>query len=308
MNMKAVLRLICAAVVAAASCQAATAHICHIAEYGLATEFLNHYHTLLNSRRTESVADTLRRTKDSGLQYLSGGDADMQRLTGEEDMTFTFADGRYVATWSRGGRTLVACAFPANIELLTFCGKKALEERMLAKLRAGAAPASVDLKRSTDGLSKVEYSDLWVHDRGYYVTPRLKHQVAYVAAGPDSCTLLHDTDRYPLETLANEMLTGHGPHDHMVNLHLSLYGYKEAELSLPFSTLFGVLAAEGCVPYWGVDQYDGRRVNGVYVWINALGGYAHMLAVTRDAEMKMKMHCYIRLDNIKSLFEEYPEL
>lgn len=291
--------------------------VCDTPEYRLAAEFLNHYNALLHTTSTEAVADSLRRTKSDGFRYIIGNDAALKNLKGGEDFTLKFSEGQYTAKWSEKGETKIACGFPANIGLLTFSNKITLEQKMLTKLEADSRWEAILPKCLKNELRKIGYSDLYVSDQGFYITPRLKHQIVYQpsASGSDTCTMLLDNEKYPLETLANTMLSGYSPYEHEVTVRLNRYGYTESVISLPFTSLFNILESEGCTPYWGVDQYDGDMVDGVYLWINPYGGYAHLLSIhlpiafnRQSSEIEAKMHCYIRLDNIKSLFEEYPEL
>lgn len=284
----------------------------------LAAGFLEQYKTLTDNRSREDVAERLRRAKEDGFKYTRGSDAVFSGLTGKEDFNISFFDGTYTASWSQDGRKLVECTFPATITLLTLSNKKELDNEMISKLRQ-AAKKSETLTPPTPELSKLEKvsnSDFYVLDKGFYISPKLKNRV-YFSVHPKISTIgtpVFDTSRYTYETLSNMMLTGCTPKPQTVHVKVDT-GYNSETVDLPLSALFQTLEAEGSVPYWGVSKVDGKKVKGTYVWHNNHGGYVHVLSVEMPidaadskSEWNAKMHCYVRLDNIKSLFEEFPEL
>lgn len=287
----------------------------------LAASFLNNYHTLLENQQTEKDAETIRRTKEDGFKYIKGSDAAMRALTGAEDFNVAFNDGLYTTSWSSGARTLVECTFPASITLLTFSDKIDLEKLMIEYLQEssdysywnGDTVPNPPLSR----LEKVSNTRFYALDKGYFKSPKLKHRV-YFQASPtlDGCgELVNDGNRYKYEVLSNMMLTGQSAAPQTAIVTVDKYGYESELISVPFRDLFNILAREGSTPYWGVESVNGEIVKGIYVWVNNPGGYLHALTVSipldapgRESVWDAKMHCYVRLDNLKSIFEEIPEL
>ena len=171
--------------------------------------------------------------------------------------------------------------------------------------------------REKSTLTPISFSDFYVEDKGYYITPRLKHQLVFAKSqtNPNFCVLLNNTTHYQLESIANMMLSGYSDNPHPIDLKVDQYGYKSQTVPTDLPTLYSLLSQNGAIPYWGVETYDGQIIKGLWVWINRQGGYAHMLTVTvptkalsEDSQIEAKLHCYLRLDNLKSLFEEYPNL
>lgn len=287
-------------------------------EMKLASGFLEQYKSLTDKRNREDVAERLRRAKEDGFKYSKGSDAAFSTLTGSENFNISFFDGQYTASWSAGDRKVVECTFPATITLLTFHNKNELDGEMIAKLRE-AATQDETLTPPTPELTKLEpvpNSNFYVLDRGFYISPKLKNRL-FFAVHPKIKTIgtpVFDTNRYTYETLSNMMLTGCTPKPQTVHVKVDT-GYNSETVDVPLSALFQTLEAEGSKPYWAIDKVDGKRVNGVYVWHNEPGGYVHILSVempidaaSRKSEWNARMHAYVRLDNVKSLFEEFPDL
>ena len=288
-------------------------------DFNIASKFLNQYVSFLDKEQTEDVKDILRRAKDDGFLFIKGNDVSLKSLTGSEDFSISFENGIYSAQWAKNGQTTVSCSFPANIELLTFSNKIELENQLIQRL-AELSRDSMEIKlpiRETSTLTPISFSDFLVDDKGFYITPRLKHQLVFAKSPshPDSCVLLNDSLHYQLESIANMMLSGYSSNPHHVNLKVNQYGYKSHTVPIYLPTLYSLLAQNGSIPYWGVETFDGQRVKGLWVWINHKGGFAHMLittvpvsALSSRAPIDARLHCYLRLDNLKSLFEEYPNL
>ena len=288
-------------------------------EYSLVSNFLETYVNLLKEGRTVAISDTIQRAKDNGLKYTCGNDAVMRLLTGKEEFNISLNDMIYNVEWRDKGTPIVGLSFPANIALLTFSNKIDLEKKMqnaLENLPQFAAANSIPTC-SVSNLTKISLSDYYISDGGYYITPRLKNQIVYCPSSSNDsvCEMLMDSTKYKVETISNIVLSGYSPADLDFRIRLDHYGYKSTEIKVPFSQLFHMLSAEGSVPYWGTNKYDGSVVEGIYVWINRYRGYAHLMnisipisAVTSPSIAEGNMHCYIRLDNLKTLFEEYQDL
>lgn len=290
-----------------------------VPEFNIASKFLNNYVSFLDKQQTEEVNDILRRTKEDGFRFIRGNDASLKSLTGSEDFSISFENGIYSAQWTTNGRDIVSCTFPANYGLLTFSNKIDLENQLIKELvRLSSDSLQIDIPvRETSTLTPISFSDFYVEDKGYYITPRLKHQLVFakLQSNPDSCVLLNDSTHYQLESIANMMLSGYSSNQHQLKVKVNQYGYKAEEVTTTLPALFAYLSQNGTTPYWGVETFDGQIIKGLWVWINRQGGYAHMLTVTvptkvlsEDSQIEAKLHCYLRLDNLKSLFEEYPNL
>ena len=290
-----------------------------VPEFNIASKFLNNYVSFLDKQQTEEVNDILRRTKEDGFRFIRGNDASLKSLTGSEDFSISFENGIYSAQWATNGRDIVSCTFPANYGLLTFSNKIDLENQLIKELvRLSSDSLQIDIPvRETSTLTPISFSDFYVEDKGYYITPRLKHQLVFakLQSNPDSCVLLNDSTHYQLESIANMMLSGYSSNQHQLKVKVNQYGYKAEEVTTTLPALFAYLSQNGTTPYWGVETFDGQIIKGLWVWINRQGGYAHMLTVTvptkvlsEDSQIEAKLHCYLRLDNLKSLFEEYPNL
>lgn len=282
-------------------------------EFRLSALFLNHYTELLEATRTNAINDSIQRVKDNGFQYLVGNDKKLLTVSSTDDFSITLDNTYYRVSWKRAGAEYVICTFPANIGLLTFSSKIDLENSFIQKLRNKIEDHDIIDRPcfSLDVLDKITLSDFYIVDKGYYITPRLKHQIV-VAEQNGKGVLMYEPNSYSLETLSNIILSGYSPNDIITHTSVSQYGYKSTKYTVSYSSLYRLLSEDGSEPYWGVDKFDGKIVKGICVWVNKPGGYAHVLNISipinsifATSEAEVKIHCYVRLDNLRTLFEEY---
>lgn len=290
-------------------------------DFRLVSNFLIKYYELLHRNQTLETSDSLRRIKEDGFKYIIGNDIKLRNLSGKENFSIIFSNNEYDVTWSNEEKPVVNCVIPANIGLLTFANKIELEDSMIESLQNAATRSQYSASRpveSLDNLTKVTLSDYYVKDRGFYLTPRLRNQLVYSSISNGSaknCSLLIDNDRYRLESIANVLLSGYTPFPLDVQVSVKQYGSKMQTINLPFPSLYEILSENNSTPYWGVETFDGVTVSGVYIWTNRYGGYNHLLSLSipvsilsKPSTMTATLYCYIRTDNLKSLFEEYHNL
>lgn len=284
-------------------------------QFGMAADFLCRYVDLISGPETEKSIDIIRRIKDDGFTYTKGNDRDLQALTADIDFSINFEDGIYTAEWAKNGTLMVACKFPAKVGLMKLENKKGLEWMMIDKLKSNSySGAGKDLPTALKKeVNKLPFTDFYVKEGGSYVTPDLANRVIYEAAKSKSgrCRMLHDMERYPVESLSNMLITGYDPMNMTVTLTVSQYGNEQTKLTTGISAIHGIFSEEGCVPYWGVKKQSGDKVSGVYLWKNDMGGYCHVISLdvplsslSSGGEITATLHAYVRLDNLKNLFEE----
>lgn len=285
-------------------------------QFKYALDFLQKYKELLNQPQNDTIINILRKTREDGFKYLKGNDKILKSINTDSDYSISFSDGKYNVSFLEEGIPILECQFPANYGMMTFSNKIDLEKKMASKIKN--IPESfkqVTFNIPKSKLDSVEYSDLFVEDKGYYITPRLRNLVVYTALvnNSDSCRLLTDFEGiYLLESIQNMMLTGYWNVPIDVNLSLSEYGYKKSHYHVPLAGLYEMLQNEGSIPYWGVDSFDGKIIRGVYVWKNEYGGFNHVMSVDipieiikKGGDINASLFCYIRTDNLKALFQEF---
>ena len=288
-------------------------------KFGMAARFLNRYSYLLSLPDTEEKEDRIRRVKDDGFSYEKGNDAAFLAIPEGSDFSIDFNKGVYAAQWSVGDKVMVACRFPAKVGLMKQENKKDLELLLIDRFRS--APVS-DIKQSipsaTDkDVRKIPFSDFYVRNGDSFISSKLANHTVFLPKDGDkgSFILVFDPGKYPVETVSNMFLTGYSPSRIPIELQIKQYGYASTSVDTGLAELFSIFSEEGCSPYWGLKENVGENVKGLYLWKNDMGGYCHVVsvdmplsAISEGGKVNATLHCYVRLDNLKSLFDEYPEL
>lgn len=251
-------------------------------EYKIMADFMSRYISMLDRPSTANNSDSLKMISEAGFRYEVGNKSVLRNLRPEEVTSFNseYKDGRYTVSWSKNGVIAVRCHFPANVGLLKFMNKIELDRQLVEKFHHPAIYSSgKELPRmAADDLKKLPNSDFYVHDKGYYLLPRLGNRVVYrQMKDGDGCELLIDDERYVLESIVNIMLTGYCPTNSVVTLNTSLYGYEKDRTEISLPNLYDVFLSEGATPYCGVETYDGQTVMGSWIWRNDYMGYSHVL-------------------------------
>lgn len=285
-------------------------------QFKYALDFLHKYRDFLNQSQNDSIANIIRKTKEDGFKYLKGNDKILKKTNLDSDYSISFSNGKYNVSFLEEGNQILECQFPANYGMMTFSNKLDLEKRMASKIgiiNDTLYSGKIDLVSKSE-LDSVDYSELYVKDKGFYITPRLRNLIVFENSEfEDSCKLLTYNDGiYLLESVQNMMLTGRWTVPINVNLSLSEYGYKKSKYHKPLSGLFNIFIEEGSIPYWGIESFDGSLIKGVYVWRNESGGFNHVMSVEipveilkKGGDLKANLFCYIRTDNLKALFQEF---
>lgn len=287
--------------------------------FSMATNFLQRYFQLLSMPDSEEKSDRIRRIKEDGFKYSKGNDQSFMAIPEDADFSIDFNKGVYSAIWDSKGNTLVACTFPAKVGLMKIENKKGLELLMIEKFRNHCSSGNLTTLPTAkeNEVSKLPYSDFYVKYGTSFISSELSNKTLFIISEANNSTyeMVNDAGKYPIETISNIMLTGYSKVDIDIDLKIKQYGYGSTDVSTHLSDLYDILAEEGCEPFWGLKETSGDTVKGLYLWKNDMGGYCHvisieipMAALSSKSKAKAILQCYVRLDNLKSLFADYPDL
>lgn len=288
-------------------------------QFEMATGFLCRYVELISLPSAEKNAEIISRIKDDGFKYRKGSDQKLLEVPSDADFSIDFNHGVYSAVWLKDGVVLVECEFPAKVGLMKLENKKGLELMMIEKLRSkkgGSSPKEIPAAHEKD-LSKLPFSKFYVKDGGIFITSDLANRIIFerIKGKTGSCRMLHDLAAYPVETISNVLISGYDPMNISVAMTVNQYGLEKTQLTTDIATLHDIFSDEGCMPFWGIKEQTGNGIKGIYLWKNDMGGYCHVLSLdvpvselTSGGVVRATLHAYVRLDNLKNLFEEYSDI
>lgn len=247
---------------------------------------------------------------------LDGNPESLLKLDGDSTVAFTYslASGRrYKAEWTRDGSPIFAISFPASTRLLTGWrmdeGARRLPERIAmadTACRLSAAPAD-SLLQTSDLLPE----ELKILKGDFCVIPLINSD-RYYYFDEDSVARLVFGHAFPVESLANLLVTGEIPNSITAKVRMNRYGQQFQEFEAQLNALLNAMIAEGCRPYFGVKGvYPAEdRITALFEMINAEMGYEHLMSIvfdTRsiamaDGTIDIRLTPYLPLNDIDNLF------
>lgn len=117
----------------------------------------------------------------------------------------------------------------------------------------------------------------------------------------------------PIESISNLFTTGEIENEYNVDVTLKQYGFKEAKLTIKVNDFVNYFLEKGCKPYFGLMEYNDKKIIGLLIMLNRAEGYCHNIRITADVNIlndetksfKARVVSYIPVSRIKSLYEEY---
>ena len=153
--------------------------------------------------------------------------------------------------------------------------------------------------------------ELYILPRETYLNNEINRSL-YFSSTIDS-SLIYDK-AFPVESISNLFIY---PLDEkgIINIDISISKHDYGKMEYFRTGLENFLALcekEGCVPYWGLENYDGKFLTGSLFLNNWKQGYNHVLKITCNPEevisgedtINAKASLFIPTNNINSLYGE----
>ena len=118
----------------------------------------------------------------------------------------------------------------------------------------------------------------------------------------------------PVESISNLFSYGIKKSNPGLDLTILKHEYGEQEhLKTSVESLLVVAEEEGCTPFWGVENFDGKKLTGSLFLYNPQQGYDHVVKIECNpteiidgtGEIKARAYLYVPTNNVKSLDEPY---
>lgn len=234
-----------------------------------------------------------------------------------DDTTLTLSwsldNGRYYKVeWAQANRPWFTINFPASYRLLEgYVADEAVKRlsNRITNMDTTLRPKSVpDISRlckcdSIDG-------DYFILKGKSCVLPIINNDRYYTIR--DSMLSLIFSPVYPVESLANILITGEIANNYNAKVRMHVYGGKYEYFTIPLNSLINYFLNEGCTPYFGLKGIfpSQDRITALYEMVNESAGYEHLMSVSfdittlpkRKGDIEMRLTPYIPTHDIKNLF------
>lgn len=220
--------------------------------------------------------------------------------------------GKYSVSWSdhQTGKIVYSLSFPVNYELILGMNKIEIENNLAKEIQLQAY--NIEVK----GTVRIEDLQLMPKTTNHYIKQGVKYIIGalnsnlyYMKDKGDQFRLIYD-NKYPIESLANLMITEEVDHSYQLDISQNKYGYKEASFQVPLKQWVRYCLNSGCVPYFGFEDENETEIRASVVMENRWLAYNHVLYITfskdllkqKSGSIKAKLHAYIPTHNVTDLF------
>lgn len=254
------------------------------------------------------------RLKDgSNIELTRGKISDFRKIDISTPFNIFNKDSKELTIeWTPENNSSVVLTIPMSYETIHSGTRGEIEESFISKLKKHHSSG----KNATDfdfDISKLEpYGESdYILPGPVYLNKNISRNIYLSSANPP--IIIWDVNK-PLESISN--LFTYSPNAGSIDAELTIlkheYGEKEL-IKTNIENLLAVAEAEGCIPYWGVESFEGSKLIGSLFLYNQQLGYDHVVKVECIPEeiiegkgkITATVFLYIPTNNVKTLDEPY---
>ena len=231
--------------------------------------------------------------RDDQFKFLTGSLETVEKLLPTDGFSFNYDKHCYQATWSRQDSTLLAVSFPVEYELISGENKIEAEDNLPADIRTTQVAVPTDKPALKDE---------------HYLSEDFTNRL-YLSN--DELVL---SDRHPVESAANMMLSLQTAGDFTVQMTQLSYGFKKTVFEVPLKQWIAFCQNQGCELYFGLENLsDSSEVDGVVIAVNNAENYNHVLTFRIPSEVieaksgtiEARLYPYVPTHNVLDMFAAY---
>lgn len=250
--------------------------------------------------------------EDNSIIEIKGGRiTEFKKIGPETVCNISNIDSRFmIVEWSLDKGRKISINFPIDYDVIFGGTREEIENSFITRVQHSG------LHRNPE--ADFCYTALEPYGENYYILPGPnyinKNITRNVYFYSDSIPSPIWDKSHPLESINNLMVYWIDNKSPEVELTILRHEYGEKEIiKTDVESLLAVSEKDGCLPYWGVENFDGKTLTGSLFLYNPKHGYDHVLQIICDPEeiiagngqMKAKASLFIPNNNIHNLIEPY---
>ena len=229
--------------------------------------------------------------RDDQFKFVKGSLAMVRQIQPTDGFSYNYDRYRYVATWSREGKTLLAVSFPVEYELRSGENKIEAENLLMTDIQ------NTPIHEEKDIISEFRNET--------YITDLFSNRL-YFREGELLCHADH-----PAESAANMMLTPNTPGDYQLHVTQRMYGFRKTDFTVPLRQWISFCQDHGCKLFFGTeDIHTNGIVDAVVIAVNKAENYNHVLSVSippqvigeQKGTIEAQLYPYVPTHNVMNLF------
>ena len=249
-------------------------------------------------------------TRNSDFIFYKGGITDLKKVSPETQCKISNLNSRFLSfEWELNHTKTLRLDVPVSYQSFHEGNRSEIEDKLIKKIKSSKL-VRVPYEESSKTQRQPYGEDLYVLPGSTYLNPGINRNI-YILS--DSIIQPVWAIDYPAESISNLFLfpsKKYGSNDIEITVLKHEYGEKES-----FNTYIENLLAEcekdGCIPYWGLESYDGNTLFGSLFLYNWKHGYDHVLKIEccpseiidGNGTIKARASLFIPTNNIQTLFE-----
>lgn len=240
----------------------------------------------------------------------AGSPDDFRNITPDTPCSVTTVDSKTMTVEWTVADGEVAVTMPVGYDTAAEGTRSEIENSFIARLGSSTA--------SRPKFGRVDTGGLVPYGEDKYLYPGSKYQSKDVTRNiyfeTDSLNPVWDAE-FPLESMANLFIyPADGYADPEVELTILKHEYGEKRtVTLPLSRLLAVCEDEGCMAYWGVENYADGVLTGALFMYNRRKGYDHVFRIEcspaevigEGGPIKVRGSLFIPANNVYDLYSPY---
>lgn len=235
----------------------------------------------------DKTSSGLDRNKTERVNVCVGELEELYTLSKDTTLCFSLSlkDGRsYTVTWANQDKEVFNMNFPASNKLL--CGYTLDEDA--EQLRHKIKNTETSLRKfkgpNFENLIPCDsiQGEYFIEKGTFNILPIINND-RYYTKNDSIIEILHSPE-YPVESLANLLISGEIENDYAADVRMLRYEMKIDEFIVPLNSLINFFLEEGCVPFFGLKGiYPSKnKITALFEMVNHTNGYEHLMSVEYD--------------------------
>ena len=210
-------------------------------------------------------------------------------------------------------RRLLTLTYPTNYRLISGLDMTEAENALLTDLNRVRVERTPTTELVDSMLQPFGDSSIWYIRGDTLFLPEVNANRFYnYNEEHGEYNLLYCED-YPKETMANLVTGVEIENQFVLDVKLVKYGYRKEQFQISLRRWIAFCLQTDCKPYfWAAWQEDNQMIDSELLMHNEKLGYCHIMKMTFDplilgeksGTIQARLNSYVRISNVKSLFQE----
>lgn len=267
---------------------------------------------MLDYVETSLLADILGVELSSCKNYTfySGDRTDLKNVTPDTPCTISNLNSRFLSfEWDCSNNKTLRLDVPISYEYANYRNRGDMENDLVNRIKTSNLKRVNETIVDNKALKKYKNGIYYLQGR-HYLDREINRNVYFFM---DSVPTIIKSSKFPAESISNIFIYP-SSNNELINVEITVLKHELGNIEKFLTPLYNILAvceADGCLPYWGLEDYSNGELTGSLFLYNWEQGYTHILKVqctpsevlNDTGTIKARASLYVPTNNISSLFD-----